>query len=165
MLRDYHTRPLKHLGVDRNNYKVLKLLPLVYVAWATGAIQKARRERILQLANGLGVGVRGEAVLREWLRAPPTAQYFREGFQELLRLARAPDEWEFDLDELQMLVAQAEAIARTTPVATDQLTNVSDAEEEAIGDLSRELEVDDGETWSRLVRQLSDGSSSHGVPR
>ncbi len=148
---------MRQLGIDRSNYKVLKLLPLVYVAWANGAIEDVRRGRIVNIAhNRFSIGEAGEAVLRGWLEAKPTRAYFDEGLQELRRLARAPDEWEFELDELQVLVAHAEAIARTTASAMDQPTSVTEAEEVALADVTRALGVDEGETWSRLVGELGD---------
>jgi hypothetical protein len=157
MLRDHHARPLRRLGIDRNNCKVLKLLPLVHVAWANGTIEGVKKARIAQLAHDrFAIGARGEAVLEGWLQTRPTKAYFRDGFQELLRLARAADEWEFELDELQALVAQAEAIARTTDAAMDQPTAVTSAEEAALADIARELSVDDGETWARLVGELGE---------
>ncbi len=47
-LDDHHAptpRSLHHLGMDRNDYKVLNLLPLINVAWATGTIEVAKNER------------------------------------------------------------------------------------------------------------------------
>ena len=81
-----------------------------------------------------------------------------DGLHEIFLLAHTPDEWGFDLeDELQGLLAHAEAIARTTAEAMDQPTAVTAAEEAALADIARELQVDDGETWAKLVGELGEG--------
>ena len=92
MRRDRLQKTLKHLGIDDSNYKVLKLLPLVYVAWSSGSIS-----------------------------------------------------------------AHAEAIARTTAEAMDVPTSVTAEEERALAEIARELDVDEGESWGALVRELQAG--------
>ena len=41
-------RDLVALGIDPEDYRVLKLLPLVYVAWADGKMESVERSRIVQ---------------------------------------------------------------------------------------------------------------------
>jgi hypothetical protein len=146
---------LEHLGIRASNYKVLKLLPLVYVAWAGGKLTPERAERLVHLAhNHFAIGADGERILRAWLRERPTLSYIREGLHHLLLLARAPDETEFDVEELPGLLAYSEAIARTTAMAMDAPEAVTAAEERALADIARELGVDDGESWAALLREL-----------
>lgn len=159
MQRDRMHRALKHLGIENNNYKVLKLLPLVYVAWAGGKLTPERAERLVDLAHHrFAIGEGGERILRGWLRERPSKAYFMEGLHDLLLLAYAPDEWEFDVDELPGLFAHAEAIARTTARAMDAPTSVTPAEEHALADIARELGIEEGESWAALIRDL-DASS------
>jgi hypothetical protein len=158
MLRDQIAASLHRLEIDRNNYRVLKLLPLIYVAWADGKIEGVQKERIVKLAHDhFAIGPRGEAVLRGWLERRPTKEYFLEGLHDVFLLAHASDEWEFDLDELQGLLAHSEAIARTTAEAMDEPTAVTAAEEAALADVARELGVDDGESWAKLIGELGEG--------
>jgi hypothetical protein len=155
MQRDRMRRTLHHLGINDSNYKVLKLLPLVYVAWASGAVAPAQEQRIVDLAqHHFAIGETGERILRGWLRKRPDKAYFQEGLHDIVRLAYAPDEWEFDVDELEGLLAHAEAIARTSAEAMDAPTAVTPEEELALADVARELGVDDGESWGALVREL-----------
>ncbi|HEX6272173.1 MAG TPA: hypothetical protein VFZ53_04015, partial [Polyangiaceae bacterium] len=155
MRRDRLQKTLKHLGINASNYKVLKLLPLVYVAWASGALSKEREERLVDLAhNHFAVGEAGERILRGWLRERPEKAYFMEGLHDLLLLAYAPDEAEFELEELPGLLAYSEAIARTTAEAMDAPTAVTEAEEQALAEIARELGVDEGESWAALIREL-----------
>ena len=155
MLRDRLRRTFHHLHIDDSNYKVLKLLPLVYVAWASGSISPEREQRLVDLAhNHFAIGDAGERILRGWLRKRPDRAYFMEGLHDLLLLARAPDEGEFDVSELPGLLAYSEAIARTTAEAMDAPTAVTPAEEQALVEIARELGVDDGESWAALLREL-----------
>lgn len=155
MQLDRMERTLRHLGIGATNYKVLKLLPLVYVAWAAGKLTPEREVRLVDLAhNHFAIGADGERILKGWLKQRPDAAYFREGLHDIVRLAYAPDEWEFDIDEMPGLLAHAEAIARTTAGAMDVPTAVTEPEERALAEIARELGVDDGESWARLVREL-----------
>lgn len=159
MERDRMRRTLKHLGIGASNYKVLKLLPLVYVAWASGTLTPERKERLVDLAhNHFQIGDDGEQILRHWLAQAPDKKYMMEGLHDILLLAYAPDEWEFDVDELPGLLAHAEAIARTTASAMDAPTSVSPAEEQALADIARELGVEEGESWAALVKEIGAAS-------
>jgi len=155
MERDRLHKTLKHLGVRDSNYKVLKLLPLVYVAWASGKLTEERKRRLVDLAHHhFAIGEDGERILRGWLEKRPDSAYFHEGLHDLVLLAYAPDEWEFDVEELVGLLAHAEAIARTSAQAMDAPTAVAPAEESALAEMAKELGVEDGESWAALVREL-----------
>jgi hypothetical protein len=162
MLRDRMRRTLHHLGVNPSNYKVLKLLPLVYVAWASGRISPEQEQRLVDLAhNHFAIGERGEQILRGWISHRPDVAYFKEGLHDILLLAHAPDEWAFDVDELQGLLAHAEAIARATAEALDAPTSVTKEEEQALQEIARELGVEDGESWAALLRELKAAPIGH----
>lgn len=156
MQRDRLRKTLRHLGIEASNCKVLKLLPLTYVAWASGAITPERKKRLVDLAHThFAIGVDGEKVLRRWLDQRPDAAYFKEGLHDILRLAKAPDEWEFNVDELRGLLAYSEAIARTTAEALDAPGSVTPAEEQALADIAAELGIVDGKSWGNLIRELA----------
>lgn len=160
MLRDNMSGALRRLGIDRSNYKVLKLLPLVYVAWSDGKIETVQHDRLVQLAHDhFQIGAGGEAILRGWLKKRPSKEYFMEGLHDIVVLALQPDEWEFELDELQGLLSHAEAIARTTAENLDAPTAVAPEEEAALHDIARELEVDDGASWAALMSDLGEGQA------
>lgn len=165
MQHDRLRATLKHLRIDASNYKVLKLLPLVYVAWNAGSISPVRVERLVDLAhNHFAIGKAGEQILRGWLLNRPTRAYFMEGLHDLLLLARATDEWQFELTELPALLAYSEAIARTTAQAMDAPGAVTPGEEEALAEIARELEVDDGVSWAALLRELQGSNAGAAAP-
>jgi hypothetical protein len=146
---------LHRLDLGPSSYKVLKLLPLVYVAWSTGTLTAERIERLVDLAhNHFAIGSDGERVLRGWLTKRPDANYFREGLHDILLLAHAPDEWSFEVEELPGLLAYSEAIARTTATAMDAPSAVTPEQERALGEIARELGVNDGESWAALLHEL-----------
>lgn len=147
---------LKHLKLDDSNYKVLKLLPLVYVAWANGRISPEQEERIVALAHDhFQIGKRGEELLRSWIANRPTTEYIQEGLHDILLLAYAPDEWGFEVDELQGLLTHAEEIARYSAGAFGGPASVGAQEQRALHELALELGVDDGESWAELLAELS----------
>ncbi len=159
MQLDRMQKTLKHLGIRSSNYKVLKLLPLVYVAWASGKLTKERERRLIDLAhNHFQIGEDGEKILRGWLTRRPDKAYILEGLHDIVTLSYAPDEWEFDVEELQGLLAHAEAIARTTAKAMDVPTSATKEEQAALAEIARELGIDDGETWGELVKELDTAS-------
>ena len=106
----------------------------------------------------MGIQVRPQRILRGWLSDRPSLAYVREGLHDILLLARAPDEGEFELEELSGLLAYSEAIARTTAKAMDAPDSVTEAEELALRDIARELGVDDGESWAALLHELDAAS-------
>lgn len=155
MQRDRLSSALHRLGLKDINYKVLKLLPLVYVAWAKGRISKEREARLVALAHEhFEIGPEGEKVLRHWIEERPSAEYFHDGLHELLLLSRAPDDWGFDVDELPGLVAHAEAIARTSADAMDAPQEVTPQEQDILHQIAEELEIDNGESWAELLQEL-----------
>jgi hypothetical protein len=158
-------RDLIVLGIDPSDYRVLKLLPLVYVAWADGKMEEVERSRILELASrSFGIGVSGAQVLHEWLSAPPSHEYFRRALRDLLALARAPDEIDVALDELPALLAYAEGIARSTATALDAPWAVTAEEEAALAEIARLLNIDNGTSWATLLRELDAAQPSPAVP-
>ena len=148
-------RDLIALGIDPADYRVLKLLPLVYVAWADGRMEDVERSRILELARqAFPIGESGAQVLHAWLTAPLSSEYIQRGLSDLLALARATDEMQVDLEELPALLAYAEGIAGSTARALDAPWAVTAEEEAALVEIARMLNVDNGTSWAALLRVL-----------
>jgi hypothetical protein len=157
---------LKHLGIPPNDYRVLKLLPLIWVAWADGKMEGIESERIRNLATtAYDLSDEGVAVLERWLARVPDPKYFAEALHDLYLLAKAGDDYEVDLNELPGLVSYAEAIARSTATALDQPTAVSPAERAALEQIARELHVDHGMSWARLLEELREPTGARSPPR
>src|SRR5688572_28934539 len=68
MERDRLRRSLEHLRIPLSDYRVLKLLPLVYVAWVDGKIERVKKDRIhAYAAREYDLSPAGDAVLDRWL--------------------------------------------------------------------------------------------------
>ena len=144
------------LGIPPQDYSVLKLLPLIYVAWADGKMESVKKERIQFFAAGqYELSPAGAAVLDFWLTKRPSHEYIAEGLHDIYSLARAGDELDVNFSELPALLSYAEAIARSTAKALDQPAAVSTRADAALEEIARELHIDHGESWAKLLAELS----------
>lgn len=89
---------LARLGIPDRDYRLLKLLPLVYVAWSDGKMAAAQKQQIHSFAvQHFEFSAAGAEVLDGWLAKPPTHQYISEGLRDMLFLAKAQDDMGVDL--------------------------------------------------------------------
>jgi len=155
MQRDKLKKSLEHLGIPLDDYRVLKLLPLIYVAWADGKMENVKIERIHYFASReYELSAAGITVLNGWLTKRPSHTYISEGLHDILLLAQASDDMEVDFSELPALLSYAEGIARSTAVALDHPGAVSVAADKALEEIARELHIDHGESWAQLLSEL-----------
>jgi hypothetical protein len=155
MQQDRLRQSLKHLGIAPSDHRVLKLLPLIYVAWADGKMELVEKERIHSFAaRHFDLSAAAMAVLDDWLTKRPSHSYVTEALRDIYFLARAEDDGEIDFGELASLLSYAEGVARSTAEALDQPTSVSPAEERALEEIARELHIDHGKSWASLLAEL-----------
>lgn len=155
MEADRMKRSLLHLGIEPADYRVLKLLPLIYVAWADGKMTEAKKERIHSFAaESYELSAAGAAVLNRWLEQRPSHAYIAEGLHDILLLARAKDDLEIDFSELPGLLFYAETIATEAGAALGQQHASAEAEG-ALQEIAAELELDHGESWAKLLDELN----------
>jgi hypothetical protein len=66
------------LGVSGTTMAALSMVPLVWVAWADGAVQESERKAVLQAAHERGIDEGGAAhqILGGWLARRPSKQLF-----------------------------------------------------------------------------------------
>jgi hypothetical protein len=148
-------RSLDRLGIAPGDYRVLKLLPLIYVAWADGKMDRVKHERIHAFAaREYDLSAAGVAVLERWLTERPSHAYIAEGLHDIFLLATAEDDLEVDFSELPGLLAYAESIAGNTASALNQPEAGSSNAERALEEVARELHIDHGESWAKLLDEL-----------
>ncbi|MEZ4238303.1 MAG: hypothetical protein R3F59_19555 [Myxococcota bacterium] len=82
---DELAQSLQSLGLQRDNYRAVALLPLIEVAWADGRIQRAERRRIAQIARDHDIPV-DDAWLDRWLKRRPSKKAFFAARTVLLAL-------------------------------------------------------------------------------
>ena len=155
MQRDRLRSSFHSLGIARSDYRVLKVLPLIYVAWADGKMEQLERERIRSFASrhyDLSAGAM--AILERWLETQPSPKYIEEGLRDIYRLALSADDIEVDFSELPALLSYAEGVARSTAQALDQPTSVTPEEERALDEIAQALHIDHGRSWAALLSEL-----------
>jgi hypothetical protein len=156
MERDKLRKSLQHLGIPVDDYRMLKLLPLIYVAWADGKMEDVKVDRIHYFATReYDLSAAGVAVLNGWLTKRPSHAYIAEGLHDILLLAQATDDLEVDFSDLTALLSYAEGIARSTAVALDHPGAVTVAADQALEEIARELHIDHGESWAQLLSELA----------
>ena len=156
MERDSLKKSFERLGIRPDDYRVLKLLPLIHVAWADGKMEDVERERIHSFAaRNYDLSACGTAVLNGWLHSRPAQSYVTEGLDDIYRLARAEDDMEVDFSELPSLLSYAEGIARSTDEALDQPSAVTPDEERALDEIAAALHIDHGQSWARVLTELA----------
>jgi hypothetical protein len=166
MERDKMKRSFDRLGIPPADYRVLKLLPLIYVAWADGKMESVKKERIHFFASReYELSAAGIAVLERWLTHRPSHAYISEALHDMYLLATASDDLEIDFSELPALISYAEGIARSTARALDEPAAVSRNAERALEEIARELHIDHGESWGRLLKELGSTSRTPAVQR
>jgi len=156
MEQDRLRRSLKHLGVHPADYQILKLLPLIYVAWADGKMELVKKDRIYFFAaTYLDLSPRGLELLNQWLNERPSHAYISEGLRDIHFLSNAPDDIGFDYNELPALLSYAEGIARSTAKALDEPDAVTPGQDRVLEEIAAELHVNHGKSWGQLLRELN----------
>ncbi len=163
MKRDRLLEAIRRLGIPEGGIEALKVLPIVYVAWANGHMSELQRRSVLEVARRrFRIGRDGEWIVRQWLRKRPLPEYFAAGFRSLLWLAHAPEACDFEVEELRTVLIHAEAIARVKPEAKGMASAVTPAEEWALAHAAQLLRVETGKTWTALLRELDHTSARPG---
>jgi len=134
------------LGMTKQSWRALPLLPLVAVAWADGRVQDAERAVILRLAQDFGVDEDGMLLVKNWLAHPPTPEATQRGQALLVQLCRSGGVADEAL--LDDVVLFAHEVARAAGGFFG--FNAIDREEaDAIDALADAMGVDSGRTWVR----------------
>jgi len=135
-------RELAQLGVDRDTWRAVLLLPVVQVAWADGEVQTAEKARILEMAHAEGLldGPGGD-VVRRWLERPPDAATLARGRRVLVALVqrhRGPGA-DLDDDALEQVEARCLEVARAAGGLFDLVFTVDESEQKALRAISTAL--------------------------
>lgn len=156
---------LDELGVDEDNFRILGLLPLVYVAWADGKVHSTERSLIHRLAKMNGwLGEDGDSLLSEWLDEPPTEAYVHQGLEVLRTLGAQTRGLGVGLgeDSLQSLVAYCRDVAGAAGGMFGLHDPITDAEEAALNQIAEALGVDSGASWQAIAGAADD--QDHELP-
>jgi tellurite resistance protein len=135
------TRALAQLGLDRDNWRAVSLLPLIEVAWADGKIQPAERKLLIEVAGRHGIHP-GSAFLKRWLGKRPARTDFLRARTLLLQLwGRAgPDEVR-QPETLEQLLDLCLRIAEAAGGLFGILFTVEPAERECMAEIASSLQL------------------------
>jgi hypothetical protein len=106
---------LQELGFTRETAPLVRLAPLVQVAWAEGRVSAGERELIIAAARARGVAEGGPAdkMLADWLDARPAEIFFDKVLRAIGAMLRAlpPDQRETQKRDLVSACARIAAAA------------------------------------------------------
>jgi hypothetical protein len=146
---------LKELKVPREAYRVVSLLPLVYVAWADGKVQAAERNVILGIARERGLLENGgEASLERWLSVPPTQQQLKTDLKALNELARSDSRLadEFGADDEQLMLAWCQDVADAAGGLLGLRKPRTESETAALKTIAGALDIRNSRQWRAALK-------------
>jgi len=154
---------LHSLGIDRDSYKVIALLPLVEMAWADGKVQEEERKLILRIASDHGrLGGEGIRVLENWLAFEPSAETKKRGSAIVAALLQRREGFGHTLmgGHHQDVLEMCEAVAKAAGKLFGVVSVMTPAERKALGDIGRALDaadVDDDDPPTDIGQSLVAG--------
>jgi hypothetical protein len=146
---------LKDLKVPRDAYRVVSLLPLVYVAWADGRVQQSERSLILRIAKERGLLDHGGAeALERWLSDKPTRQQLMSNLAALNELAHSdhPMAQGFGADEEQLLLAWCQDVADAAGGLLGLRVARTEAETAALKTIANALDMRNARQWRAVLK-------------
>jgi len=148
---------LEELGINKDNYQVLALLPLVLVAWADGKVQSAELGRMLEVAQRRGfMPASAVEVFEGWLEQKPSDEYVKTSLEALVELARRKRGVGADLSaaDLRKLAELSFDIAVCAGGLWGDVFSVTADEERTVDELAQVLNIDNGQSWKELLEDL-----------
>jgi hypothetical protein len=134
---------LARVGFNRGNAMLLHLVPLIEVAWIDGAVSRAERDRIVELARSRGIeeGSAADQQLSTWLDQRPSDEVFRMAVHALRAVLEGLPRTQNDAGASSLLQSCAD-IAAASGGLFGLTTPVSDAERKLLENLARQLALD-----------------------
>ncbi len=145
---------LAELKIPREAYRVVTLLPLVYVAWADGKIQQEERKLILQIAAERGMlESGGREILERWLTIAPSPTELKTNLTILNELSRGRGEMadSFDADGLQLLLAWCQDVADAAGGMLGLVPARRESELVALKSIAAALDIRNAKGWQALT--------------
>ena len=145
---------LAELKVPRDAYRVVVLLPLVYVAWADGKIDAPEKALILRIAREQGLLHHGgEEALEYWLAMRPSDAQLKADLAFLSELCRSdhPLARDFGSDDLQLLLAWCQDVADATGGMLGLRSARSEGELSALKKIAAALDLTNAKHWHAIL--------------
>ena len=138
-------KDLEGLGFNRDTVILLHLAPLVHVAWISGSVTDAQRERIFEIARLRGVteGTPAHQRLSEWLGRRPSEEFFQTSLHAIRRVLQVLRPQERKIKK-RNLIQYSIDIASASSSLFSLGRKVSAAERKLIRRIAAELEKENG---------------------
>ena len=149
---------LAELKIPREAYRVIMLMPLVYVAWADGKIQTQERKLIMSIAEDRGLlDHGGRGCLERWLAQAPTVEQLKSHLAILNELARSHGNpgGDFDADTEQLMIAWCQDVADAAGGLLGLRSARHDAEHAALKTIAAAVDVRNAKHWRAFLGQAS----------
>jgi hypothetical protein len=141
---------LAELKIPRENYRLVMMLPMVYVAWADGRIQAAERKLILQIAEDRGLlESGGRETLEQWLSVAPSTARLQTDLAILNELcsSHSKTDDDFDADCSQLLVAYCQDVADAAGGMLGLKSARNESEQAALKLIATALDIKSARNW------------------
>lgn len=157
---------MRELGIDKDNFRTLGLLPLVFVAWADGSVQRGEESLIRRVARDKGwLEGGGDRLLDGWLEEPPDALYVEKGLGLIKQLAaeRHGIAGGITVQTLESLLVLCKEVAEAAGGMWGLAESICEEEEQALVTIADAFGIGDAATWRRIVQEL-EAAPSRAVP-
>jgi len=145
---------LEELKIPREAYRVIMLMPLVYVAWADGKIQGQERKLIMRIAEERGLlDHGGRGCLERWLSHAPSVEQLKSHLAILGELARSHGSigGDFDADSEQLMIAWCQDVADAAGGLLGLRSPRHEAEHAALKTIAAAVDVKSTKHWRALL--------------
>jgi cytochrome P450 len=158
---------LDRLGIMKEQFRAIGLLPLAYVAWADGSLQMFERSSILDFAREKGWLDSGEEeLLTAWLTTAPQLEDALDAARALAALARDQRALgsSVPLQTPADVLLACHAVSSASGGLFGLRSPISEEESIALQQVCDALEIDPGIGWHALVKSLSETVAERPAP-
>lgn len=161
------THVMDRLGMAKESFLALGLLPLVHVAWADGSIQMAERSVLLDFAKGKGwLSAGGEELLSQWLTNRPSRTDVIDASRAIALLAREQRALgaSVPLRTPADILLVAHEIASVSGGLFGFKSAISAEESAALQDIADAMRIQPGARWEDIIATLTDSPEESQAP-
>jgi tellurite resistance protein len=129
------------IGLSEETLELVRLLPMVHVAWADGEIQPEELSVILELAEAVGLqNPRSVEILQGWLEARPEAAFFQQGLKLLSYLVAGLSDAEAQQAESDV-ISMCELVASAAGGLVGHVKRIDPTERAALRQIELRLQL------------------------
>jgi len=140
---------LARLGIDKENYRIITLLPLIQVAWADGRVQRAEKDIILRKAVQYQIPDSGRKILDQLLQSKPPPEYFEQARAALLALVNRQGSG-MEVDTQVTIIEMCENVARSAGGLFGVFDTVDERERVVIREVAEAMLVGVNINWNAV---------------